>query len=91
MKTKTQKRIEELEKGCGSDLGSNLGYCGDNFNGEGGVLCGSCEAEIEATKQTLKEVGEVIDIFQGEEYTDKEIWEEIKPELKKELGIKDEK
>jgi len=37
-------------------------------------------------KKALKDVKELIDEFKGQEYTDLEIWEEIKKELKKRIN-----
>ena len=43
-------------------------------------------SRLQGNKKTLRDVKKLINNFKGEEYTDKEIWEEIKKELRKQIN-----
>ena len=73
------ERIKELEKGCGEHHGSLGSPICEKDN-----LCDDCELKLNTTKQTLKEVGEIVDKLDDE---DMEPIIEFKEKLRKELGL----
>lgn len=78
----TDKIKEKLLKGCGKEvLMLDWGYppC------EKGELCPFCKAKLQQHEETKKEILEKIENFKGQDYTDLEIWEDMKKELKKEI------
>jgi len=72
------KNINQLKKGCGKINVIKGVVCGEVKWGKV-QLCPECKAKL----QTLQQVCEEIKEFKGEEYTDFEIWEDIKKELLK--------
>ena len=68
------KTIKEL---TGTSTHGNCCSCGKCHNYHDDCNCEKIE--------TLKEVLELIDKFPGEDYTDLEIWEDMKKELKQKI------
>jgi hypothetical protein len=92
----TNEEIEEtILRGCGKKADSFYkNKCGDkpkfNINRKfPKVLCTKCRAKYQQHKESyskaIEDVEKIIDNFHGEEYTDFEIWEDIKIGLKSKL------
>lgn len=70
----------EILKGCGKDfkIKGELIYIHTCDEGD---LCPECQALFQHTDDIL----ELIEKFKGEDFTDKEIWEDMKRELKQSI------